>query len=89
MKIANKNAVVTGGASGLGEATVRTLVAQGAKVTVLDVNIERGEILVEELGKDQVQFFKTDVTSESQVKKALAKAIKTLRLLITFDLMHN
>lgn len=44
-------AVVTGGASGLGEATVRHIVEQGGKSIIFDVNDERGQALVEELGK--------------------------------------
>lgn len=76
MHISNKVAIVTGGASGLGEATTRNLVANGAKVLVMDLNIDRGKALVEELGKDKVIFDKTDVTSESQVKEALARAVR-------------
>ncbi len=76
MKIENKVAVVTGGASGLGEATVRNIVTNGGKVLVMDLNMERGNALVEELGKDKMIFEKTDVTSEIQVKEALARVIK-------------
>lgn len=76
MKIENKVAVVTGGASGLGEATVRNLVAHGGKVLILDLNMDRGKALAEELGKDNVIFDKTDVTSESQVKEALARVVR-------------
>ena len=76
MNINEKVAIVTGGASGLGEATTRNLVAKGAKVLVMDLNTDRGKALVEELGKDKVIFSKTDVTKESQVKKAVARAVK-------------
>jgi NAD(P)-dependent dehydrogenase (short-subunit alcohol dehydrogenase family) len=74
MNIQNKIAVVTGGASGLGRATVRNLVAKGAKVLIMDLNMDLGKALVEELGKENVIFDKTDVTSESQVKEALNRA---------------
>ena len=76
MNLTNKIAIVTGGASGLGEATTRNLVANGAKVLVMDLNMDRGKALVAELGKDKIIFDKTDVTSESQVKEALARAVR-------------
>ncbi|MEM6803065.1 MAG: 3-hydroxyacyl-CoA dehydrogenase [Bacteroidota bacterium] len=74
MDIKNKVAIVTGGASGLGEATTRMLHTHGAKILVMDLNMDRGKALVEELGKEAVIFDKTDVTSESQVQEALARA---------------
>ena len=74
MNINETVAVVTGGASGLGEATVRNLVAHGGKAMILDLNTERGEALVAELGPDKVRFAKTDVSTEEQVKQALAEA---------------
>jgi len=69
MNIKDKVAIVTGGASGLG-------VANGGKVLIMDLNMERGKAIVAELGKDKVIFDKTDVTSESQVKEAIARAIR-------------
>lgn len=77
MNIKDKVAIVTGGASGLGEATVRNLIAHGAKVAILDLNVDRGKNLMNELGKDHVIFDKTDVTSESQVKEVIARTLKT------------
>ena len=50
MDIKGAAAIVSGGASGLGEATVRRLVAGGAEVTILDFNAEKGEALAKELG---------------------------------------
>lgn len=76
MNIKGKIAVVTGGASGLGEATVRNIIANGGQALIMDLNTERGNLLVAELGKDKVIFDKTDVTSERQVKDALARAIR-------------
>ncbi len=70
MKIENSVAIVTGGASGLGEATMRNFVAGGAKVAVFDLNEERGNKLVEELGEG-VRFYKVDVVSEESVSTAI------------------
>lgn len=72
MKLDNTiSAVITGGASGLGEATARRLAAHGVKVAIFDFNSERGEALAEELGG---VFCKVDVTSEEQVDAAFARA---------------
>ena len=64
-------AVVTGGASGLGEATVRALAAQGVKVAIFDMNEAVGQALASELGG---VYCNVDVTSEEQVDAAFAKA---------------
>jgi NAD(P)-dependent dehydrogenase (short-subunit alcohol dehydrogenase family) len=64
---------VTGGASGLGEATVRQLVASGARAVVVDQNAERGEALAAELGGAAV-FVRADVTDEAQVRAAVESA---------------
>jgi len=73
MEIQGAVAVVTGGASGLGEATVRRLVARGAKVVILDRDEARGEALAAQLGS-AARFAKTDVTSELDVQSAVATA---------------
>ena len=64
-------AVVTGAASGLGEATARALAAKGAKVAVFDRDQERGEKVATEIGGI---FCECDVTSEEKVAAAFAKA---------------
>ena len=64
-------AIVTGGASGLGEGTARMLAAQGAKVTLFDMNEERGEQVASEIGG---LFCKVDVTDEAGIDAGLAKA---------------
>ena len=69
-------AVVTGGASGLGEASVRTLVNAGAKAAILDFDEERGTQLAAQLG-NSVLFFKTDVTDENAVQDAIDKTVDT------------
>ncbi|MBI5939033.1 MAG: SDR family NAD(P)-dependent oxidoreductase [Caulobacterales bacterium] len=67
------SAVVTGGASGLGEATVRALVAQGVKVAIFDLDrqADRGAELEKELG---VTFCAVNVTSDTEVDAGFAKA---------------
>lgn len=71
MDIQGKVAVVTGGASGLGEATVRAYVEKGAKVAIFDMNTERGDALVAELGADKLAFFKVNVADEESVQTAI------------------
>jgi NAD(P)-dependent dehydrogenase (short-subunit alcohol dehydrogenase family) len=68
---ASISAVVTGGASGLGAATVRRLAASGVKVALFDLNEESGESLAREVGG---VFCKVDVTREEQVVAGFAKA---------------
>ena len=71
MDVTGAAAIVSGGASGLGEATVRRLHAAGAIVTIVDFNTEKGEALASELG---VKFVKCDVTDAEQVAEAVAAA---------------
>ena len=73
MKIQGRNAIVSGGASGLGAATVRMLVAQGAKVVIADINEKAGNDLAKELGT-AASFVKTDVTNEDQMRAAVQQA---------------
>lgn len=71
MNIKDTCAIITGGASGLGEATARQFVAAGAKVTLLDRDAERGEAVAKDMG---ATFAETDVTDEDSVAAAIAKA---------------
>jgi NAD(P)-dependent dehydrogenase (short-subunit alcohol dehydrogenase family) len=71
MEIEGNGALVVGGASGLGEATARRLRAQGAALTIADVNVEKGEALAHELG---VAFVACDVREEDQVQAAVQEA---------------
>ena len=71
MNIEGSGALVAGGASGLGEATVRRLHAEGAVVTIADLNAEKGEALADELGVD---FVACDVREEDQVQAAVDAA---------------
>jgi NAD(P)-dependent dehydrogenase (short-subunit alcohol dehydrogenase family) len=74
MKIDGSNVFVTGGASGLGEATVRALVARGARVAIYDLPRSKGAELEKELGP-ATRFLPGDVTDEAQVVDALDAAI--------------
>jgi NAD(P)-dependent dehydrogenase (short-subunit alcohol dehydrogenase family) len=67
----NIAAIVTGGASGLGAATARKLAANGAKVTLFDMNAEQGETLAAEIGG---AFIKVNVTEDAAVADAVAAA---------------
>lgn len=84
MQIEDTVALVTGGASGLGEATVRRLVEAGARAVIVDLNAERGEALADELG-DGVVFAETNVTDAAQVSAAVekAKALGELRIAVS------
>lgn len=75
MQLQNSTAIVTGGASGLGEATVRLLASQGANVLILDLNEVAGSALEQELSPN-AKFVKTDVADEFQVQNAIDSAIK-------------
>jgi NAD(P)-dependent dehydrogenase (short-subunit alcohol dehydrogenase family) len=71
MHIDGTNALVAGGASGLGAATARELNAAGADVTIADLDEERGGALAQEIG---ARFVKTDVTDPAQVEAAVQAA---------------
>jgi NAD(P)-dependent dehydrogenase (short-subunit alcohol dehydrogenase family) len=80
MLIEGANALICGGASGLGAATARRLRADGARVTIADVNAERGEALATELDG---AFVACDVTDPAQVDAAVAAAGPELRIAVT------
>jgi NAD(P)-dependent dehydrogenase (short-subunit alcohol dehydrogenase family) len=84
MDIKDSVALVTGAASGLGEATARALVAAGAKVVIADLNEERGAGVATDLG-DGAVFVKTDVSDPESVQAAIDAAVElgTLRLAVS------
>jgi NAD(P)-dependent dehydrogenase (short-subunit alcohol dehydrogenase family) len=71
MRIEGAGALVAGGASGLGAATARRLAGAGARVTIADLNAERGEAVAAELG---ASFARCDVTDAAQVQAAVQAA---------------
>lgn len=81
MQLTGSSAIVTGGASGLGEATARRLSAAGAHVVVLDLQDERGAVVASEIGGT---YAKADVTDTDQVQAAVdaASAAGPLRALV-------
>ena len=83
-KLDNKVAIITGGASGIGEATVRLFVKEGAKVIIGDILDDYGSKLAEELGSN-AEFVHTDVSEEKEVRALIREAKKIGRL----DIMMN
>lgn len=76
MEIQGKGALVTGGGSGLGEATARALAARGAKVAVLDLGRSKGHEVAASLGGESF-FAEADVTDETAVGEAVERAAET------------
>ena len=76
MELANKGALVSGGASGLGAACVRLLSRCGAKVVIADMNSETGNALAKELG-DSTLFVQTNVVEEGSVQAAVQAAVNS------------
>ena len=73
MDLNNKVALVTGGASGLGQATVEAYVAKGAKAVILDINEDKAQEIINNLGEDKVMFISTDIMKEDPVVEAINK----------------
>jgi meso-butanediol dehydrogenase / (S,S)-butanediol dehydrogenase / diacetyl reductase len=84
-RLDGKVAIVTGGASGIGAATVRRFVGEGARVVVADINDDAGEALARALGASAA-FRHTDVTSLAEVEAAVAFAVERWGGL---DVIHN
>ncbi|HIH87754.1 TPA: glucose 1-dehydrogenase [Candidatus Bathyarchaeota archaeon] len=84
-RLEGKVAIVTGGASGIGEATVRLFASEGARVVAADVEDERGRRLAEKIGENVI-YRHTDVTSEDDVHATVKSAVDTWGRL---DVMFN
>ena len=78
MQLSDTRAVITGGVSGLGLAVAQHLVAQGGKVALFDVNDDKGNAAVAELGNGNARYFRTDVTDEEGVAANMAVASEFL-----------
>jgi NAD(P)-dependent dehydrogenase (short-subunit alcohol dehydrogenase family) len=77
MQIQDTRAIITGGASGLGQAVAESVVAAGGRVALLDVNAAAGHALAASLG-ERASFIDADVTAESAVNAAVAGASQTM-----------
>jgi NAD(P)-dependent dehydrogenase (short-subunit alcohol dehydrogenase family) len=80
-----KASVITGGASGIGEATARLFAEEGSRVLIADIQDDKGQRLSEELGKSAV-YLNTDVRGEADVKLAVDRAVEEFGRL---DCMFN
>ena len=71
-------AIVTGGASGLGEATVRHIAESGGRAVIFDLNEERAQAVMADFDEGQVGFIETDVTNALQVEESVGQAVDQL-----------
>jgi meso-butanediol dehydrogenase/(S,S)-butanediol dehydrogenase/diacetyl reductase len=86
MRLENKKAIVTGGASGIGAATVAKFVAEGAQVVFSDINELPAQTIIEQLGADNVSFIKCDVGDSEQISALIDQSLQTLgRIDILFN----
>ena len=77
MELKNSIALVTGGASGLGQATVEEFVSKGAKAVILDINEDNAKKIIDNLGEDNVLFISTNIMEEEPVVKAVNQIKET------------
>ncbi|MCR9186572.1 MAG: SDR family NAD(P)-dependent oxidoreductase [Halieaceae bacterium] len=76
MDLTGKVAIVTGGASGLGRATVEAYVAKGVKVAIFDMNEANAQDVINSLGADNVAFWNVNVADEESVRDAVAGVVE-------------
>ncbi len=76
MKIADKVAVVTGGASGIGLGTCLEFVARGGRAVIFDVEEQRARDVVRELGQERAHFVPVDVSDAGQVERGIAAVVE-------------
>lgn len=74
-RLSNKVAVITGGTSGIGEATAQLFVTEGCKVVIAGRSVEKGEAVARRLGNACV-FVEADVTREADIEKVMARAVE-------------
>ncbi|XP_052491230.1 short chain aldehyde dehydrogenase 1 isoform X3 [Gossypium raimondii] len=85
-RLDGKVALITGGASGLGECTVKLFVKNGAKVLIADIQDELGHSVCQELGTENISYVHCDVTCESDIENAVNLAVSKYGKL---DIMFN
>ena len=85
-RLEGKVALITGGASGIGEATARLFVRHGAKVLIADVQDELGHSVCKDIGSESIFYIHCDVTNESDVEKAVDMVVSKYGQL---DIMFN
>jgi len=78
MRVTDRTHIISGGASGLGLATVRDLCERGGYVAILDLNAENGEKIVEELG-DRTKFFEADMSETESVQAAVTGVVEWVK----------
>ncbi len=84
-RLTGKVALITGGTSGIGQATVELFVAEGAQVMIAARNTEKGGEMVQALGQ-AAHFMKTDVSAEPEIKRAVDETVSRFgRLDILFN----
>src|SRR5580698_7665210 len=84
-RLEGRRAGITGAASGIGEATARLFVSEGAVVVIADVDDDRGKRVADDIGEG-ARFVHTDVTQERDIEAAVALAVDTFGGL---DVMFN
>ena len=89
MDLNNKVALVTGGASGLGQATVENFVAAGTKVVILDINEDNANKIIESLGADKVSFISTNIMEEDPVVSAINKIKDENGIVLEQDILEG
>ncbi|MFC4711395.1 3-hydroxyacyl-CoA dehydrogenase [Planococcus dechangensis] len=77
MDFSEVKAIVTGGASGLGEATVRHIASRGGRAVIFDLNEQRAQEVIGDFADGQVRYFETDVTDASQVERNVARVVES------------
>ena len=84
-RLAGKVAVITGGTSGIGEATAELFVSEGARVVICGRSVEKGQAVADRLGEN-CQFVIADITQETDIKKTIDAAVTAFgRLDILFN----